>query len=312
MVMPKIATMLLVGLLLALSAAPAEAARYNVRVGIGDQNAAMFDHPGFQALKIKRVRYFVPWNAMRVPHERAAARAFVQRARRARVSVFMHISSDDLRRRKAKLPSKKRYKRDVVRLIKEFRKLGVREWGARNEANHDSQPTHRSPARAAWEFKTVRRACRGCTIVALDVLDQRGVERYIKRFYRALGSYRRHARLVGIHNYSSVNRKRVKPTGSIIRTARRYNRRAKFWLTETGGLAAFSRAFPYSERRQANRMKYMFTLTRKYRRHIQRLYSYNWTGAPRGARFDAGLTRADGSLRPAYDVFRRELRRFKR
>lgn len=310
--MPKIATTLLAGLLLALSAAPAEAARYDVRVGIGDQNAAMFDHPGFQALKIKRVRYFIPWNAMRVPHERDAAQAFVQRARQARASVFMHISSDDLRRRKAKLPSKKRYRRDVVRLIRHFRRLGVREWGARNEANHDSQPTHRSPARAAWEFKTVRRACRRCTVVALDVLDQRGVERYIRRFYRALGSYRRYARLVGIHNYSSVNRKRIKPTGSIIRTVRRYNRRAKFWLTETGGLAAFSRAFPYSEGRQANRMKYMFRLTRRYRRHIQRLYSYNWTGAPRGARFDAGLTRADGSLRPAYRVFRRELRRFKR
>ncbi len=45
--MPKIATILLAGVLLALTAAPAEAARYKVRVGIGDQNAAMFDHPGF-------------------------------------------------------------------------------------------------------------------------------------------------------------------------------------------------------------------------------------------------------------------------
>jgi hypothetical protein len=56
----------------------------------------------------------------------------------------------------------------------------------------------------------------------------------------------------------------------------------------------------------------MFSLTRRYRRDIDRLYSYNWTGAPRGARFDAGLTRADGSLRPGYTVFRSELRRFLR
>ena len=311
--MQKIGTILVTSVLLALSAAPAEAAsRYSVRVGIGDQNASMFDHPGFKALKVKRVRYFIPWNAMRRSDQRLAARAYVLRARRAGAKVLMHISSDDLRRKKAKLPSKTRYRRDVTRLIKYFRKLGVREWGARNEANHDSQPTWRSPSRAAWEFKTVRRACRGCTIVALDVLDQKGVERYMRSFYRALGSYRRYARIVGIHNYSSVNRKRTKPTGSIIRTAKRYNRRTSFWMTETGGLAAFSRSFPYSESRQASRMRFMFSLTRRYRRDIDRLYSYNWTGAPRGARFDAGLTRADGSLRPAYTVFRKELSRFRR
>jgi hypothetical protein len=297
----------------ALAAAPSsEAARYKVRVGIGDQNAAMFSHPGFRALKVKRVRYFIPWNAMRQTHERLRAREYVLAARRSGARVLMHISSDDLRRKKAKLPSKSRYRSDVRRLIRYFRKLGVREWGARNEANHDSQPTWRSPSRAAWEFKTVRRACRGCTVVALDVLDQRGVERYMRRFYKALGSYRRYARIVGIHNYSSVNRKRTKPTGSIIRTARRYNRRSTFWLTETGAIARFSNAFPCNETRQASRLRFMFSLTRKYRRHIDRLYSYNWTGAGCHQRFDAGLTRADGSLRPAYNVFRAELRRFLR
>ena len=310
--MQRIGLIVCATLLMALTASPAEAARYSVRVGIGDQNAAMFNHPAFKAAKVKRVRYFIPWNAMRQDHERLRAREYVLTARRNGARVLMHISSDDLRRKKAKLPSKTRYRRDVTRLVKYFRKLGVREWGARNEANHDSQPTWRSPSRAAWEFKTVRRACRGCTVVALDVLDQRGVERYMRRFYSALGSYRRYARIVGIHNYSSVNRKRSKPTGSIIRTARRYNRRTKFWMTETGGVAAFSRAFPYNETRQANRLKYMFTLTRRYRRYVNRLYIYNWTGAPFGARFDAGLTRADGGLRPAYHVFRRELKRFLR
>jgi hypothetical protein len=306
-------TILLAIALMAIMAAPADAARYSVRVGIGDQNTAMFDHPGFRALKVKRVRYFIPWNAMRVAHEKARAEAYVRRARSAGVSVLLHISSDDLRRKKAKLPSTTRYRRDVTRLVKHFRRLGVREWGARNEANHDSQPTWKSPSRAAWEFKTVRRACKGCTVVALDVLDQRGVERYMKRFYKALGSYRRYARIVGIHNYSSVNRKRTKPTASIIRTAKRYgNRRTSFWLTETGGVARFSTTLPCNESRQASRLRFMFSLTRKHRRDIDRLYSYNWTGAGCQARFDAGLTRPDGSLRPAYNVFRSELRRFLR
>ena len=41
---------------------------------------------------------------------------------------------------------------------------------------------------------------------------------------------------------------------------------------------------------------------------IRRLYVYNWAGAPPGARFDAGLTNADGSPRPAYRTLERELR----
>ena len=161
-------------------------------------------------------------------------------------------------------------------------------------------------------LKTGRRAGGGGTKGAHDVGKRRVDERYMSRYNSALGWDRRYARIVGIHNYSSVNRKRSAPTASIIRTARRHNRRTKFWMTETGGVAAFSRAFPYSESRQANRLKYMFTLTRRYRRHVNRLYVYNWTGAPRGARFDAGLTRADGSLRPAFYTFRNELKRFLR
>ncbi len=136
------------GLLLA---APADAA-YNVRVGIGDQNAAMFEHPDFKMLKIKRVRYFIPWHAVTQTHEMQRADEYVRVAKANRVSVFMHISSDNLTRRKAKLPSKRRYKRLVTRLIKHYRAMGVREWGSRNEANHDSQATWKSPSRAAWEF----------------------------------------------------------------------------------------------------------------------------------------------------------------
>ena len=57
-------------------------ARTGVRVGIGDQQAAMFDQPAFQRAKFRRVRYFIAWNAMDNAPARLAARAFVQRARR--------------------------------------------------------------------------------------------------------------------------------------------------------------------------------------------------------------------------------------
>jgi hypothetical protein len=311
--MRKTKILLLSAVACALVAAPADAA-YNVRVGIGDQNASMFSHPDFQKLKIKRVRYFIPWHAMTQPHEVQRADEFVNAAKAARASVFMHISSDNLTRRKARLPSKRRYRRLVTQLVRHYRAMGVREWGSRNEANHDSQATWKSPSRAAWEFKIVRGACRGCTVVGLDLLDQRGVARYVKRYFRALGSrrWRRRVSVVGIHNYSDVNRRRTTGTRTVIRAVRRYNRRAKFWLTETGGLVALSTSWPYSTRRAASRLNYMFRITRKYRRHIKRLYIYNWTGAPRGFRFDAGLVNPDGSRRPGYRVVARQIKKFRR
>ena len=305
---------LLLAVVAGLLVAPtAEAKKFNVRVGIGDQNPSMFAHPDFERLKIKRVRYFIPWNAVKVPHEIQRADEFVNAARAARVRVFMHISSDNLERKKARLPSKKRYKRLVRRLVKRYRSMGVREWGSRNEANHDSQATYRAPRRAAWEFKIVKRACRKCAVVGLDLLDQRGVGRYIKRFYRGLGKkWRRKLTIVGIHNYSDVNRKRMSGTKKIIRAVRRRNKRTKFWLTETGGLVALSTSWPYNQRRAAKRLRYMFRVTKRFRRHIKRLYIYNWTGAPRGFRFDAGLVNPDGSRRPGYRVVRRNLKRFRR
>jgi hypothetical protein len=313
--MPALKKTTFLVVLVALLALPATAtASKRIRVGLGDQQASMFEHPAFEALRIKRVRYFIRWDAMRHPDELAAAERYVRAARAKGATVLMHISSDNLTRKKARLPKLATYRSRVTALIRHFRRLGVREWGARNEANHDSQATWRSPRRAAQEFRIVRRACPGCTIVALDVLDQAGVERYIRRFYQALGSYRRYARIVGIHNYSDVNRRRTRGTRAIIRTVRRHgNGRTRFWLTETGGVVKLGRSWPYSRTRAAARLTYLFsTLRGSLRRDIDRVYVYNWTGAERTARFDAGITNPDGSTRPGYTVLRQQLSRFAR
>ena len=303
--------------IVALSAAGATAvpaaARTHVAVGIGDQSPAIFADPHLSALKLKKARYFIRWDAIRHPDAMAAADAYVAAARRAHVRVLMHISTNDLRKKRARLPSVSQYRRDVGRLVRHFKRRGVHDWGVWNEANHTSQPTWRSPRRAAQYFREMRRLCgSACTIVALDVLDQRGVETYIRRFYAALSrTYRSRARLIGIHNYSDTNRYRSRGTAAIIRTAKRHNRRAGFWLTETGGVVNFGRAFPCSESRASKAVRYMFHLARKYRRDVKRLYAYNWTGANcRG--FDAGLVRADGSRRPAYYAFKSQLGGFTR
>lgn len=280
----------------------------------------MFDHPLFQALAVKKVRYFVKWDVVDRPGELAIADAWVNRAVALKQQVLMHVSSNDLTNLKqARLPSVSEYKAKVGALIDRYRPLGVRTWGAMNEANHASQPTWDNPRRAAQYFLALRSICKRCTILALDVLDQRGVDRYIRRFYEALGRRRHLAKFVGIHNYSDTNRRRDSGTRLIIATVKAHNPAAQFWLTETGGVAKFGKSFPCdpkrpqkAERRQARAVDFMFTLTRRFRQSVRRLYVYNFTSDDCAGRFDSGLVRRDGTARPAYDAVERQLRRFKR
>jgi hypothetical protein len=322
--MPKKTPTLMIAALLAalaLGALPAGAsAKSGVRVGIGDQQVSMFDSPLFQRAKFKLTRYFVPWNVMDNDHQLALADAYVKRARQDHIQVLLHISSDDLRIKKAKLPSVAAYRKQIKRIVAHFRPLGVRDFGAWNEVNHASQPTYRSPTRAADFFVEAYRAikprCSFCNVVALDVLDQAGVERYMRTFYRHLSStYRRRATLVGIHNYGDVNRQRTTFTRSIIRQSHSFNSKTRFWFTETGGLVKFGRSFPCSETRARNRLRNMFDLARTYHASgVQRMYVYNWTAPPDGcdARFDAGLVNFDGTARPGYTYLRQKLPGFLR
>lgn len=295
------------------------AAKIKVAVGIGDQSPQMFADANWKALNIKKTRYFIEWNAIDQADQIAAADEFVTAARAARVKVLMHISTDDINSTPRRpLPSVNSYKSKVKALVDRYRPQGVTEWGVWNEANHKSQPTARNPKRAAQFYKTFRSICRNCKIVALDVLDQSGVERYIASWLKAAGSAGRSARIIGIHNYSQVNRritakkasKRYPGTARIIKAVRKKNKKAKFWYTETGGLASFGSAFPCDKQRQASRTKFMFDMIKTYDKDVERLYSYNWFGTKNGGcdGFDAGLVEADGTVRPAYSSFKKGLR----
>jgi hypothetical protein len=315
--MPTIRTILVsagLALLLALPAT-ASAAKVRVAVGLGDQSYTMFDQSNYQALGLKKVRYFIKWDAAKDPYQLQQADVFVDQARKDGATVFMTPSTNDLRLKKAKLPSVRSYKREVGKLVKRYRAMGVREWGVWNEANHTSQPTYKSPKRAAQYFQTMYGLCKGCKILALDVLDQAGSDTYIDKFYAALSStWDRRAKLIGIHNYADVNRKRPTGTKTIIDTARKRgnNTRAKFWLTETGGLVEFGRAWPCDKSRAANRIKYMFKLAKQFDRYVERMYAYAYWGNDCTERFDAGLVNEDGSKRPGYNSFKKGLRNFTR
>jgi hypothetical protein len=298
----------------------AAAAKINVAVGIGDQSPRMFDDANWAALGLKKTRYFIEWNAIDDPAEMADADKFVAAAKAHGVAVLMHISTDDINSVPRKpLPSLAQYKTKVRKLIVHYGKR-VRDWGVWNEANHKSQPTSSNPKRAAEFYKAFKTMCSGCRIVALDVLDQQGVESYIKRWMAAAGPSGRTAKIIGVHNYSQVNRRITEKNASgrypgvarILAAIRKTNKVAKLWLTETGGLASFGNAFPCDRARQASRTTYMFDLIKKYDKVIERLYSYNWFGNGCTPAFDGGLVEANGTPRKAYTAFKKGLKNTQR
>jgi hypothetical protein len=281
-----------------------------VLVGVADQRPALFSQPLFQQLGVRRSRFFPAWN---VALRRGQARAlddWLDAARAARVEPLISFSQSvgsRCPRRPCKLPTV----REFTRAFRAFRRRWpfVRVVSPWNEANHRSQPTFRNPRRAAQYYNVVRRHCRGCRIVAADVIDERNMERWLATFRRTAIR----PRLWGLHNYRDTNPRRGQRFGGTRRLVRAV--RGRIWLTETGGLARFvlpngRTLFPFSLSRQNRAVRRMFSLARRFRSRIKRLYIYNWFGEPRtgGNRFDAGLVNPNGTARPAYNTVRRTLR----
>ena len=135
-------------------------------------------------------------------------------------------------------------------------------------------------------------------MLAGDVLDQRGMVTYLKRYERHLDG---EPEIWGLHNYADTNRFRDSGLKDLLATVP-----GDVWLTETGGIVQFGRSFPRDERRAARAVRYALKLARDNER-VKRIYLYNWTGGDRKARFDAGLIASDGTARPAYDALREAL-----
>jgi hypothetical protein len=298
----------LLGLLLAAGVPTTAEARFSV--GLGDQHAAMFDAPAWQALELKRTRYIVPWDYARDEGVRAGVDAFMNRARSARQDVLVAFSASlgcwngrhYSHAKHCRAPSAAAYRRAVKRFDDAY--PWVRTYSSWNEVNHMSQPTYRSPALAARYYHVLRKLAhkRRFRVMALDVLDTSNMRSYLRRFMRRAKG---HPRLWGLHNYQDVNRHTSADTRRMLRTVP-----GSVWLTETGGIVQMLPAFTRSSERASRRTSWLFKLAGRYdqrrrglRSKIARVYAYSFFGATPAERFDAGLVNPDGSPRPAYAVF---------
>ena len=265
-------------------------------VGIGEQGSAMFADKRFRDLGIRHARLVVPYDAVARRTERELVDLWLAEAARAGVEPF--ITFGHSRAVPEKLPSVAEFRAAFGSFRERY--PAVRVYAPWNEINHASQPTARSPRRAAEFYNVVKAGCAGCTVLAGDVLDQRGMTDYLRQYRRHLDG---EPAIWGLHNYADTNRFRASGLRDLLRAVK-----GDVWLTETGGIVKFGRNFPRDERRAARSIAYAFELARDHER-VKRVYLYNWTGAKPTDRFDSGLIAPDGTARPGYDALRAELER---
>lgn len=265
-------------------------------VGLSDQTPTPFTSPLFAPLGFKTARYVTPWNVALT--DTSKLDAWLAAARGAGVTPlvsFEHALGDQCPDQPCTLPSDGEYAAAIGAFRARYPTITtLSPW---NEANHKTQPTYKDPLQAAVYWRIVKRQCKGCTIVAADVLDEGNMRRWLTRFKTLAKS----ARLWGLHNYGDTNRFKTKGTSTILKTVP-----GDIWLTETGAIVRFQtskgvQALPESEARAAKSMRYLFTKLIPSSKRIKRVYLYNWGSDPTN-RFDAGLLRPDGSPRATYAI----------
>lgn len=267
-------------------------------VGISDNNATTFDDPNFQVLKLRYARLVSPWNAIFTEPARLDAWLQAARAHGARPLVsFEHARGMVCPGRRCKGPSTAQYTRAWNAFHKKY--PWVKDISPWNEVNSATQPTGTNPGLAAAYYNVVRARCRGCTIVAADLLDSSNIRRYVIAFSaNAKGK----PGLWGLHNYTDTNRFRSRGTKALMESVR-----GTIWLTETGGVVRFVTqsgrvALPKSESRARKAMEYMFRLAEANDARIKRIYVYQWKVNNPFDRFDAGVIRPNGTPRPSFNV----------
>lgn len=286
------------GLLAAPASSPAR-----VLVGLGDQHAATFSDARLHALHLRTARLALAWDWYRDPSTVFATDQWMQSVRGAHLRPLISFNRNWRRSGLHRLPSLADYRRSFAKLRARY--PDVRDFGAWNEANHKTQPLARNPRMAARYYNVMRSACRRCTIVAADVLDDPGMPAWIATFRR----YAHRPRVWGLHNYRDANR----VTGSTARFLHLV--KGAVWLTETGGIrredhsARGSRVSRYrkSLASQAKAVRRVFAIARSSHR-IRRVYFYQWRREPH-APWDSAFLNLDGSARPALAALRYGLRR---
>ena len=289
------------------AAEPARAAGRGPIIGIGEQKPSMFASREWRRLGLGHARYTAPWDALEDPYQRQLLDTWMAAARAARVHVLLGFAHSLRSERMARvLPKPGRFGRAFAGFRKRY--PWVRDWLVWNEANHPGALTAKRPRRAAQFFDAVASRCRGCNVVAADVLDTPSMVSWVTRFRRHA---RRRPRIWGLHNYGDANGLKVKSTPRLLALTH-----GRIWFTETGGVVVrrvykgkrVLRTYRYSLGHAARSTRHALALSCLSRR-ITRVYLYHWQPPPKVTNWDSGLVDRHGRPRPAYKAVREWLGR---
>jgi hypothetical protein len=305
--LPLTATLvLLAGLLgapgaLGRAASPGAHAASSFLTGIGDEHPQMFGDPLWTQLHTPIARYIAPYDAAVRPYDLAKAATWIHAAEAQHQQILIAFYHSEYT--PTRLPSVATYAGDVQKFIKLF--PNVTQYEAYDEANRGNvRGAFASPSATldAQYYQALLRACTGCTVIGLDILDAHVVSpslRYVSAFKNAVRHLKtRMPSVWGLHNYADVNRLQSSRTRQLVHALG-----GQVWLTETGGIVHLGSEFPNRRgsglKRAARVLKYLFSLARS-EPAIKRLYIFSWIGGAGSARFDAGLMDALGKPRPGY------------
>jgi hypothetical protein len=289
---------LLVAIVAALAgAAPAGA----VTVGIADNKPDMFSDPRFVEARVATARLSVGWDALSSGWQLARLDAWLGAARAAGVEPLVSFGHSPIHRHR--LPT-------VAQYMAAFRRFHarypwVRDFATWNEANHCGEMTcHRPRLVASW-FRRLRVACRGCRVLAAEVLDMPNMVSWVREFRRAA---RVEPRYWGLHNYVDANRGHTSGTRRLLGAVK-----GEVWFTETGGIVSRTNrrkiTFPESAQHAAVATRFLFRRLVPLSRRITRVYIYQWNITRRKTTWDSALIGPNGRPRPAYAVVRAVLRK---
>lgn len=270
-------------------------------VGISDQQAPSWQDARLRALGVHYARLTVPWDAATSEPAKVQAWLDAVAADGAEPHIaFEHLRSDRCPSSPCVVPTRTQYAKAVRAFIARFPQVTT--YTTWNEANHGSQPVADRPETVAGYYEELRSACSSCTVVAGDVVDSGSYVRWLERFAAASPTP---PALWGLHNYSDVTYGTTSRTDAALAAVS-----GDLWIEETGGLVARwdTRGrvlFSASETDAASAIDRAFAIATA-RSRITRMYVYQWKAWPTDT-FDAGLVRPDGTIRPSYYAFQRDL-----
>jgi hypothetical protein len=284
--------------------APAATARATT-IGIAEQKADLFGDARFLALGLTHVRLNVQWDVLRHKADTALLDHYMTLAGTHDISALVTIDSSRAPSTRHKLPSLKDYTAQIRALHKRYPR--VHEWSAWNEANHSGQPTYKHPERVAAYWLAIKKACRSCTVLAADLLDQSNAGSWARSFVRA--AHHLHGPTPGIwglHNYVDANLHRTTGTRHVLAAVK-----GKVWVTETAGLVSRrgSRTIklPEGVGHAANTTDFILNRLITVSPRIQRAYLYMWDATAATRTWDSAFIGPDDRERPSLQVLRKYL-----